>query len=125
MAHIIELNTFVDQRGNLSVIDDVQSTLPFKIKRVFYIYNIDDSQRGGHRHYKTLQAAICINGSCTVSCNNGKEKKVFKLDSANKCLIINSNDWHTMENFVDGSILLVFASEKFDHRDYIFEPYEN
>ena len=125
MAHIIELNTFVDQRGNLSVIDDVQSTLPFKIKRVFYIYNIDYSQRGGHRHYKTLQAAICINGSCTVSCNNGKEKKVFKLDSANKCLIINSNDWHTMENFVDGSILLVFASEKFDHKDYIFEPYEN
>ena len=125
MAHIIELNTFVDQRGNLSVIDDVQSTLPFKIKRVFYIYNIDDSQRGGHRHYKTLQAAICINGSCTVSCNNGKEKKVFKLDSANKCLIINSNDWHTMENFVEGSILLVFASEKFDSKDYIFEPYEN
>ena len=125
MAHIIELNTFVDQRGNLSVIDDVQSTLPFEIKRVFYIYNIDDSQRGGHRHYKTLQAAICINGSCTVSCNNGKEKKVFKLDSANKCLIINSNDWHTMENFVEGSILLVFASEKFDYRDYIFEPYEN
>jgi len=125
MAHIIELNTFVDQRGNLSVIDDVQSTLPFKIKRVFYIYNIDDSQRGGHRHYKTLQAAICINGSCTVSCNNGKEKKVFKLDSANKCLIINSNDWHTMENFIEGSILLVFASEKFDYRDYIFEPYEN
>ena len=125
MAHIIELNTFVDQRGNLSVIDDVQSTLPFKIKRVFYIYNIDDSQRGGHRHYKTLQAAICINGSCTVSCNNGKEKKVFKLDSANKCLIINSEDWHTMENFLNGSILLVFASEKFDYKDYIFEPYEN
>ena len=125
MAHIIELNTFIDQRGNLSVIDDVQSTLPFKIKRVFYIYNIDDSQRGGHRHYKTLQAAICINGSCTVSCNNGKEKKVFKLDSANKCLIINSNDWHIVENFAEGSILLVFASEKFDYKDYIFEPYEN
>ena len=125
MAHIIELNTFVDQRGNLTVIDDVQSTLPFKIKRVFYIYNIDDSQRGGHRHHKTLQAAICINGSCTVSCDNDKEKKVFKLDSANKCLIIDTEDWHTMENFLEGSILLVFASEKFDSKDYIFEPYEN
>ena len=125
MAYIIELNTFVDQRGNLTVIDDVQSTLPFKIKRVFYIYNIDDSQRGGHRHHKTLQAAICINGSCTVSCNNGKEKKVFKLDSANKCLIIDSEDWHIMENFLEGSVLLVFASEKYDFKDYIFEPYEN
>ena len=125
MAHLIKLKTCVDQRGSLSVIDDVQSILPFQIKRVFYIYNIDDSQRGGHRHHKTLQAAICINGSCTVSCDNGKEKKIFTLDSANKCLIINSEDWHTMENFLDGSILLVFASEKFNHKDYIFKPYEN
>ena len=125
MAHIIELNTYIDQRGNLTVIDDVESILPFKIKRVFYIYNIDDSQRGGHRHHKTIQAAICINGSCIVSCYNGKEKEIFKLDSANKCLIINSEDWHTMENFLEGSILLVFASENFDSKDYIFEPYEN
>ena len=125
MAHLIELETFVDERGSLSVIDDAQSVLPFKIKRVFYIYNIDESQRGGHRHHKTIQAAICINGSCTVSCDNGKEKKVFKLDSANKCLIIDSEDWHIMENFLKGSILLVFASEKYDYKDYIFEPYEN
>ena len=48
--------------------------------------------------------------------DNDKEKKVFKLDSANKCLIIDTEDWHTMENFLEGSILLVFASEKFDSK---------
>jgi len=126
MAHIIELNTFSDdKRGSLTVMDDIKSLIPFEIKRVFYIYDVDDSQRGGHRHHKTIQAAICINGSCTVSCNNGKEKKRFYLDSPNKCLILNTEDWHTMESFKEGSILLVFASEKFNEKDYIFKPYEN
>ena len=49
MAHIIDLKTFTDKRGNLTVIEKV---IPFDIKRVFYIYGVDDSKRGGHRHHK-------------------------------------------------------------------------
>ena len=49
MAHIIDLKTFTDNRGNLTVIEKV---LPFDIKRIFYIYGVDDSVRGGHRHHK-------------------------------------------------------------------------
>ena len=60
MASIIDLKTFTDKRGNLTVIEKV---IPFEIERVFYIYGVDDSVRGGHRHHKTIQAAICIKGS--------------------------------------------------------------
>lgn len=35
MAHIIDLKTFTDDRGNLTVIEKV---IPFDIKRIFYIY---------------------------------------------------------------------------------------
>ena len=45
MAHLIDLKTFTDKRGNLTVIERV---IPFDIKRVFYIYGVDDSKRGGH-----------------------------------------------------------------------------
>ena len=55
MAHIIDLKTYCDKRGNLTVIEKV---LPFAIKRIFYIYGVDDSVRGGHRHRKTVQAQI-------------------------------------------------------------------
>ena len=55
MAHLIDLQTFTDKRGNLTVIEKV---IPFDIKRVFYIYGVDDSTRGGHRHHNTIQAAI-------------------------------------------------------------------
>ena len=43
MAHIIDLKTFTDDRGNLTVIEKV---IPFDIKRIFYIYGVDDSTRG-------------------------------------------------------------------------------
>ena len=121
MAHIISINTFSDKRGNLSVIEKV---LPFDIKRVFYIYGVDDSIRGGHRHHKTIQAAICLNGSCIISNNNGVGKEDFLLDHPSKCLLLETKDWHTMHSFTKGAILLVLASEYFDAADYIYEEYK-
>jgi dTDP-4-dehydrorhamnose 3,5-epimerase-like enzyme len=121
MARIIDLQTFTDKRGNLTVIEKV---VPFDIKRIFYIYGVDESKRGGHRHHKTIQAAICIKGKCTIYNNNGIKEDEFLLDKPNKCLILNPEDWHTMFNFSEDAILMVLASEFFDQADYIFEPYE-
>jgi len=120
MARIIDLKTFTDKRGNLTVIEKV---IPFDIKRVFYIYGVDDSKRGGHRHCKTIQAAICIKGSCTIYNNNGAIEDEFDLNQPDKCLIIEPDDWHTMYNFSKDAILMVFASEYFDVNDYIYESY--
>lgn len=120
MARIIDLKTFTDKRGNLTVIEKV---IPFDIKRIFYIYGVDESKRGGHRHKKTIQAAICIKGSCTIYNNNGATEQEFKLDQPNKCLIIEPQDWHTMYHFSPDAILMVLASEYFDESDYIFQPY--
>ena len=122
MAHIIDLKTFTDARGNLTVIEKV---IPFDIKRVFYIYGVDDSKRGGHRHHKTIQAAICIKGSCTIYNNDGTVENDFELNQPNKCLILQPEDWHTMYNFSPDAILMVFASEYFDAADYIYQSYKS
>lgn len=120
MAKLIDLSTFTDTRGNLTVIEKV---IPFEMKRIFYIYGVDNSVRGGHRHHKTIQAAICLQGSCEIHCDNGIAVTNFKLDAPNKCLILNPDDWHTMSNFTPNAILMVLASEFFDKEDYIFTPY--
>ena len=120
MSYLVDLQTFTDARGNLTVIEKV---IPFDIKRVFYIYGVDDSKRGGHRHKKTLQAAICIQGSCTIYNNDGVKEENYILDSPAKCLILETKDWHTMYNFTKDAILMVFASEFYNKEDYIFEPY--
>jgi dTDP-4-dehydrorhamnose 3,5-epimerase-like enzyme len=122
MAQLIDLKTFTDKRGNLTVIEKI---IPFEIRRIFYIYGVDRSVRGGHRHKKTIQAAICIQGSCRINNNDGQDKTIFTLSKPNQCLIIEPKDWHTMDNFTENAILMVLASEYFDSDDYIFEPYHS
>ena len=121
MARLIDLKTFTDKRGNLTVIEKV---IPFDVKRIFYIYGVDDSVRGGHRHKTTIQAAICIKGSCHIYSNDGKNESNFVLDQPDKCLILQPEDWHSMDHFTQDAILMVLASEYFDPNDYIFQPYE-
>lgn len=120
MASLINLKTFTDERGNLTVIEKV---VPFDIKRIFYIYGVDNSVRGGHRHVKTVQAAICIRGKCTIYNNNGIDESTFILDSPEKCLVIQPEDWHSMCSFSEDAILMVLASEFYDAQDYIEIPY--
>lgn len=121
MPKLIDLKTFTDKRGNLTVIEKV---IPFEIKRIFYIYGVDNSVRGGHRHRKTVQAAICLQGKCTIFNDNNKTKQEFLLDAPDKCLILYPEDWHQMHSFSPDAILMVLASEFFSEKDYIFEPYE-
>jgi len=122
MAYLKDLKTFTDKRGNLTVIEKI---LPFEIKRIFYIYGVDGSVRGGHRHHNTIQAAICIKGRCKIYNNDGKKEMVFLLNKTSQCLILEQTDWHKMYDFSKNAILMVLASENFDEKDYIFEEYDN
>lgn len=119
MAYIIDLPTFKDERGWLTVMEKL---LPFEIKRFYCIYDVAQ-KRGGHRHKKTVQALICVSGSCEIYVNDGLKKETFLLDSPSKCLLLEPEDWHTMDNFSKGSTILVFASEFYDKDDYIDEEY--
>jgi tellurite resistance-related uncharacterized protein len=120
MARLINLKTFTDSRGNLTVIEKV---VPFDIKRIFYIYGVDNSERGKHRHKLTVQAAVCIKGSCKIYSTNGITEDIFHLDTPSKCLVLEPEDWHKMYDFTSDCILMVLASTYFDENDYIFEPY--
>ncbi|QHS56346.1 WxcM-like domain-containing protein [Mucilaginibacter sp. 14171R-50] len=121
MAQLIDLVTHTDTRGNLTVLERV---IPFDIKRIFYIYGVDESVRGGHRHHTTVQAAVCLQGTCTIYNNDSVKEEEFVLNSPSKCLILHPEDWHKMYNFSADAILMVFASTFFDPQDYIYQPYE-
>lgn len=119
MAHLTDLPTFPDPRGSLTVLEKV---VPFPIRRIYYIYKAN-SLRGGHRHKNTRQLLVSVSGSCEVFVNNGREKSTFALDSPSKGLVLELEDWHTMDNFTRDCVLLVLASEPYDPDDYIDEPY--
>ncbi len=120
MARIIDLTTHTDTKGNLTVIEKI---IPFTINRIFYIYGVDNSARGGHRHKATVQAAICIKGSCRIINNNGSSADKYILDKPSQCIILDPEDWHIMDQFSPDAILMVLASTEYDPEDYIFTPY--
>ena len=118
--NVVQLPTFTDPRGSLTVVEDV---LPFPVVRTYWIYGSDGQTRGGHRHLRTRQALIAVNGTVSIYMNDGVSKETIELDHPAKCLIVEPKDWHTM-TFSAGAVLLVMSSHHYDRSEYIDEPYE-
>lgn len=115
---IIELNKFVDSRGNLSVVEN-NITIPFEIKRVYYLYDVPiGSARGGHAHKELQQLIIPISGSFNVHLDDGTQKKSFFLDKPNQGLYICPMIWREITDFSNGAVCLSLASLHFDENDY-------
>lgn len=120
MAQLYELKTFASDSGNLTVFEKI---IPGTIQRVFYIYKAGQSSRAGHRHRRTWNALICLNGSCRVYTNNGRYETVYQLTNPRQCLVLKPEDWHVMDEFSEDAILLVVSNEPYDKDDYVYEPY--
>ena len=121
MAKLIQLPTIQDNRGKLTVFQDL---LPDGIKRVFYIYDHQEEARGGHRHKNATHALICPIGSCKIYISDGINEQVFMLDSPKKCLILNPEDWRKMYDFSEDTLLLCLSNTIYDPDDYITTPYK-
>ena len=118
-SFVVNSNMLGDERGQLTVIE-AQTTIPFDIKRVFYIYGtLPNIRRGYHAHFKTRQALVSVSGSCKVYLDNTRIKTDVILDSPTKILILEPNDWHEMYDFSPDCVLLVLASHLYDSEDYI------
>ena len=116
---ILQLPTFTDLRGNLTVLENA---LPFEVVRMYWIYGADGQTRGGHRHTYTQQALIAIGGYISIYINDGIGQETIELMNPNQCLLVMPKDWHTM-TFGSNSTLLVLSSHPYDRSEYIDEPY--
>jgi hypothetical protein len=115
---IIEVPKIENSLGNIAVIEN--DTLPFEIKRVYYLFDIpSNAARGGHAHKKLQQLLIAISGSFDVVLDNGKSQSTVTLNKPDKGLLIENNTWRELENFSSGAVCLVFASNEYDEDDYI------
>jgi dTDP-4-dehydrorhamnose 3,5-epimerase-like enzyme len=117
MAQLIHLPQFTDERGLLTVLENVFTN---DFKRIYYIKNADGKIRGRHSHIKTSQILTCIQGSVKVLVKQANDVIEFLLDTDDKCLLLNPEDWHEMLDFQDNAILLVASNELFDPIDYVF-----
>ena len=115
---IIDIPKIENALGNIAVIEN--GSIPFDIKRCYYLYDIPSSaKRGGHSHKNLSQILIAISGSFDVVLHDGISSQTVTLNKPDKGLLIKSNIWRELENFSSGAVCLVLASEVFLEADYI------
>ena len=118
-CNIIELPKIHNRAGNITAINEIVD-IPFKIKRVYYLYDVPGGEeRGGHAHKNLYQLIVAASGSFDVVLNDGFEKKTVQLNRPYNGLIIVPGIWRELSNFSSGSICLVLASEIYTAEDYI------
>lgn len=110
----------IDSYGSVVTELEGNNTVPFKIQRVYYIFDTKLGEaRGFHAHRNLKQVAICIVGKCRMILDNGNERVETWLDSPTNGLLIDGLVWREMHDFSEDCILLVLASEHYDESDYI------
>jgi dTDP-4-dehydrorhamnose 3,5-epimerase-like enzyme len=108
-----------DYRGNLSFIEE-NHQIPFRIKRVYYLYDIPSgATRGGHAHRGLHQVVIALSGSFDVILDDGYHRRKFNLCRPRYGLYIPPRIWRELENFSSNAVTLSLVSEVYDEADYV------
>lgn len=116
---IIKFADLGDERGKLVVIEGGQ-TIPFDIKRVFYIYGSDATVvRGEHANRESEFVLINVAGTSKVRITDGKEEFIVELNKPMMGVYIPKMIWKDMYDFSADSVLLVLASTHYDGKEYI------
>lgn len=122
---MINLPKLLDLRGNLSFIEE-DAHLPFKIKRVYWIYDVPGGEhRGGHAFRNTDELIVALSGSFEVVLTDSASECVFPLNRSYFGVIVPKLYWRKLQNFSTNALALIIASTEYDENDYIrdFEDY--
>ena len=116
---LINLPKILDLRGNLSFIEE-ETHLPYKIKRVYWIYDVPGGEhRGGHAFRETDELIVALSGSFDVVLHDGQKDYKFTLNRSYFGVIVPKMMWRQLENFSTNAVALVIASTEYSEADYI------
>ena len=119
-CRLIELDKHhSDRKGNLTVVEN-GVTLPFDVKRVYYLYDVPGGEsRGSHAHRELSQLIIAASGSFRVTLDDGHEKQSFFLNRPYVGLLVRPGLWRDLDDFSSGAVCMVLASDIYKAEDYI------
>lgn len=116
---IIELDKHHHPKGNLTIVEN-GITIPFDVKRIYYLYDVPGGEsRGGHAHKELSQLIVAASGSFNVTLDDGNIRRTFTLNRPYQGLLVVPGIWRELDDFSSGSVCLVLASHGYEEDDYI------
>lgn len=123
-VQLINLPKYEDSRGNLTFIEE-EEHIPFKINRVYWIYDVPGGQhRGGHAFKVQQEFIVALSGSFDVVVDDGNQKQTHSLNRSYYGLYVPNGLWREMKNFSTNSVAMVLSSTLYNEKDYI-QDYDN
>lgn len=121
----VQFTTASDLRGDLLAVE-LEKHVPFPVRRMFYVMNVPSYHvRGEHAHHQCHQLLVCLQGSVTVTADNGTEREEWVLGRPEVGLHLHPLTWAAQWHYSQDAVLAVFASHSYDPTDYIrdYEAY--
>lgn len=117
---VIELSRHhSDRKGSISVVQN-GDTVPFNVKRVYYLYDVPGGEsRGSHAHRELSQLIVAASGSFRVTLDDGHVKQSFVLNRPYQGLYVAPGIWRDLDDFSSGAVCMVLASDVYRAEDYI------
>lgn len=107
------------RKGDITVVEN-GVTVPFDVKRVYYLYDVPGgAARGSHAHKALSQLIVSASGSFSVTLDDGHKKRKFFLNRPYQGLLVWPGIWRDLDDFSSGAVCMVLASEVYQKEDYI------
>lgn len=111
-----------DSNGGLVAIEF--KDLPFKPKRVYYIFDVN-GLRGGHAHRKEKEFFVCIRGDFRIKIHDGKRFKIWNMKRPGHAVYVPNMVWHEFDKFSRDAVMLALSSTPYEGRKGYIMDFEN
>lgn len=120
-AALLEQDVHADRRGRL-VAFEAFDNLPFVPQRAF-VMEVDDASvtRGGHAN-SCDEVIVALRGGATITLDNGERTTAVRLSGGHGPLWISAGIVIRLDAFEAGTLLLVFASERYGETRHFAHP---
>ncbi len=115
---LVRIGKSVDERGELCFAEN--SSLPFRIERVFWISGIPEGKtRGGHAHKVCAEIVFPLNGSFNMFVSDSEGERIYHMNDDGTGIYIGPNVWCELRDFTPGTVCVVLASHPYMPEGYI------
>lgn len=111
--HIITVPKVNSKSGTLSFME-VDGSLPFDVKQLYWIYNIEgEADRGNHAHINTDRVIVCLAGIIDIIVESVRgELYQFRLNDPSEVLFYPRLHWIKLR-FHHGALAAIGSSDVF------------